>query len=113
VFLSNFIWNTIFMKSGNVTYAEYFRGSLRLHSIGVLGGLIWMIALAFNVIASSVAGPAVSYALGQGATLIAALWGLLVWREFRDAPSGTGKYIVLMLGGYTVGLACIGAASAK
>jgi glucose uptake protein len=112
IFVSNFLWNTIFMKMGKVTYADYFRGSFRLHSIGILGGIIWMIALSFNVVASSVAGPAVSYALGQGATLIAALWGLLVWREFKDAPGGTGKYIALMLGGYTVGLACIGAASA-
>jgi glucose uptake protein len=111
IFVSNFLWNTIFMKMGKVTYAAYFRGSFKLHSIGVLGGFIWMIALSFNVIASSVAGPAVSYALGQGATLIAALWGLLVWHEFRNAPGGTGKYIALMLGGYTIGLACIGAAS--
>lgn len=112
VLVSNLLWNTIFMKIGGVTYADYFRGSLKLHSIGILGGVIWMIALSFNVVASSVAGPAVSYALGQGATLIAALWGLLVWREFRDAPTGTAKYIAFMLGGYTIGLACIGAASA-
>ena len=111
ILLSNFVLNTIFMRSGGVSYSDYFRGTLKLHSVGVLGGVIWMIALSFNVVASSVAGPAVSYALGQGATLIAALWGLLVWREFRDAPSGTGKYIGLMLGGYTTGLICIGAAS--
>lgn len=111
VFGSNFLWNTLFMRSGQVTYADYFRGTLRLHSIGVLGGIIWMIAFTFNVIASSVAGPAISYALGQGATFIAALWGLLIWREFRSAPRGTGKLIALMLGGYAVGLVCIAAAS--
>jgi glucose uptake protein len=111
VFLSSFIWNTLFMRSGRVTFADYFRGTLRLHSIGILGGIIWMIAFSLNVIASSVAGPAISYALGQGATLIAALWGLLIWREFRNAPQGTGKLIALMLGGYAIGLACIAAAS--
>jgi glucose uptake protein len=111
VLLSNIVWNTIFMRMGGVSYSGYFRGSLKLHAIGILGGVIWMIALSFNVIASSVAGPAISYALGQGATLVAALWGLLIWHEFREAREGTGKYIALMLAGYTGGLILIGAAS--
>jgi len=63
------------------------------------------------VLASGVAGPAISYALGQGATLVAALWGLLIWREFRAAPAGTNKYLALMLAGYSLGLILIGAAS--
>ena len=92
VLASNFVWNTLFMRAGKLTYADYFRGSARLHAIGILGGAIWMLALSFNVIASSVAGPAVSYALGQGATLVAAIWGLFIWREFRAAPAGTNKY---------------------
>jgi glucose uptake protein len=70
-----------------------------------------MAALSFNVIASGVAGPAISYALGQGATLVAALWGLVVWREFSAAPAGTTKFLVLMLAGYTIGLVLIGAAT--
>jgi glucose uptake protein len=111
VLASNSLWNTIFMRAGKVTYGDYFRGSARLHAIGVLGGCIWMLALSCNVIASSVAGPAVSYALGQGATLVAAIWGLFVWREFRSAPAGTNKYLVLMLAGYTIGLILIGAAT--
>ncbi len=110
VFASNFLWNTIFMRAGHATYSQYFQGGTRLHLIGILGGIIWMIALCFNVVASGVAGPAISYALGQGATLVAALWGLLIWREFRNAP-GTGLYLVLMLTCYTGGLILIGAAS--
>jgi glucose uptake protein len=105
---SNFLWNSIFMRAGRVTYAQYFRGSARLHFIGILGGIVWMLALGFNVIASGVAGPAISYALGQGATLVAALWGLVIWREFRAAPAGTGRYIAQMLAGYTAGLILIG-----
>jgi glucose uptake protein len=108
---SNIVWNTVFMRVGGVRYASYFRGSMKLHAIGILGGFIWMIALCFNVIASGVAGPAISYALGQGATLVAALWGLLIWHEFRSAREGTGKYIALMLAGYAGGLILIGAAS--
>jgi glucose uptake protein len=111
VFLSNFIWNTSAMQRGGIRFAEYFRGSLRLHLIGILGGAIWMLALSFNVIASGVAGPAISYALGQGATLVAALWGIFIWREFRNAPSGTGRILALMLAGYTGGLVLIGAAT--
>jgi len=111
VFVSNFVWNTIFMKAGGHAYADYFRGTPKLHFIGILGGMIWMLALSFNVIASSVAGPAISYALGQGATLVAALWGLLIWREFRAAPAGTQKYLALMLAGYAGGLFLIGAAT--
>jgi glucose uptake protein len=111
VLVSNILWNTIFMRAGGQTYSGYFKGGARLHFIGILGGVIWMIALSFNVLASSVAGPAISYALGQGATLVAALWGLLIWHEFRSARPGTGKFIALMLAGYAGGLVLIGAAS--
>jgi glucose uptake protein len=111
VFSSHFLWNTIFMRAGKVTYGQYFQGGGRLHALGVLGGFLWMIALSFNVLASSVAGPAISYALGQGATLVAAIWGLFIWREFRAAPAGTTKYLVLMLVGYTSGLVMIGSAT--
>ncbi len=111
VLASNFLWNTLFMRAGRVTYGQYFAGGARLHGIGILGGCIWMLALCLNVIASGVAGPAISYALGQGATLVAALWGLFIWREFRAAPPGTGKYLVLMLAGYSSGLILIGAAT--
>ncbi len=108
---SNVVWNTLYMRAGGVAYRDYFRGSAKLHLIGILGGCIWMAALSFNVIASSVAGPAISYALGQGATLVAAIWGLFIWHEFRGAPPGTSKYLALMLAGYTSGLALIGAAT--
>ncbi|HEX3745366.1 MAG TPA: multidrug DMT transporter permease [Bryobacteraceae bacterium] len=111
VLASNFIWNTLFMRMGKVGYGSYFRGSAKLHAIGILGGFIWMLALSTDVLASSVAGPAISYALGQGATLVAALWGLLIWHEFRQARPGTGKFVALMLAGYAGGLILIGAAS--
>jgi glucose uptake protein len=106
VLLSNVIVNTVFMKAGHVTYADYFRGTAKLHLIGILGGCIWMLALCLNVIAANVAGPAISYALGQGATLVAAIWGVFVWRE-----KGTMSYTVLMFIGYATGLILIGAAT--
>ncbi|HEV1286656.1 MAG TPA: GRP family sugar transporter [Bryobacteraceae bacterium] len=106
VLASNVIVNTVFMKAGRVTYADYFRGTAKLHFIGVLGGCIWMLALCLNVIAANVAGPAISYALGQGATLVAAIWGVFVWRE-----KGRMSYTVLMFIGYATGLILIGAAT--
>ncbi|MEZ5072192.1 MAG: multidrug DMT transporter permease [Bacteroidales bacterium] len=88
--LSNFLWNTVFMyrplAGERVTYRAYFRdGSPGLHGVGLLGGAIWSLGMTFNIIASDVAGPAISYGLGQGATLVAALWGVFVWKEFGDA----------------------------
>ena len=109
--LSNFVVNTIFMKAGGKTYGRYFGGGPKLHSLGVLGGMIWMVALGLNVIASGVAGPAISYALGQGATLVAAIWGVFIWKEFKAAPASAYPFIVLMFLGYTNGLALIGVAT--
>jgi len=111
VLLSNIIVNTIFMRAGKLTYGDYFRGTAKLHLIGILGGIIWMVALCFNVIASGVAGPAISYALGQGATLIAAIWGVLVWRELDAGPPGTMRLAALMFAGYAAGLVLIGLAT--
>ena len=109
--LSNVVVNTVFMKAGGKTYSRYFGGGSRLHSLGALGGLIWMAALGLNVIASGVAGPAISYALGQGATLVAAIWGVFIWREFRGAPRSATPFIVLMFLGYMSGLTLIGVAT--
>jgi glucose uptake protein len=109
--VSNIVVNTIFMRAGKVTYGDYFHGRARLHSLGFLGGCIWMLALSLNVIASGVAGPAISYALGQGATLVAAIWGVFIWREFTGAPKSTWTFITLMFAGYVIGLVLIGTAS--
>ena len=94
IFLSSFLWNSYFMYrpvSGNrVKYADYFqKGDLRLHTIGILGGLIWCVGMSFSFIAAEQAGPAISYGLGQGATMVAAFWGVFIWKEFREAPPGT------------------------
>jgi glucose uptake protein len=110
VLLSNLLVNTWFMRSQKSTFAQYASARPRLHVLGILGGAIWMAALTTNVVASGVAGPAVSYALGQGATLVAALWGVFVWREFRGAPAGTRPLVAAILAGYAAGLILIGKA---
>lgn len=108
---SNIAVNTIFMRSAGVTYAQYCGGRFGLHLLGVAGGMIWMLALSLNILASGIAGPAISYALGQGATLVAAIWGVAIWREFRTAPAQATPFIVLMFLGYAAGLALIGLAT--
>ena len=111
VFLSNFIINTFVMKKPfvgtPVGYTDYFKGGLGTHLTGILGGIIWGVGMSFNIIASGRAGFAISYGLGQGATMVAALWGVFIWKEFRAAPAGTTKLIAAMFGCFLVGLALI------
>jgi glucose uptake protein len=111
IFLSNFLFNSILMKKpfqGPPTgYADYFKGRLSTHLVGVVGGLIWGLGNSFNLIAAGKAGPAISYGLGQGATLVAALWGVFVWKEFRNAPKGTNSLIGAMFLFFIIGLGLI------
>ena len=111
LFLSNFILNTLMMRkpfSGPpVSYADYFRGGLKTHLTGILGGLIWGTGMSFNILASGRAGFAISYGLGQGATMVAAFWGVFVWKEFRAAPPGTSKLLAAMFACFLAGLALI------
>lgn len=100
IFLSNFIFNTILMKkpiSGDPTgYKAYFSGKFPIHMVGILGGLIWGVGNSLNLIAAGKAGAAISYGLGQGATLVAALWGVFIWKEFKNAPKSTGIMLGVM-----------------
>jgi len=110
--LSNFVWNSIVMKQpfvgDPVPYRDYLtKGNARLHLVGILGGIIWSVGMSFSIIASGAAGPSISYGLGQGATMIAALWGVFIWQEFKDAPDGTGRLLALMFVFYIVGLGLI------
>lgn len=112
IFVSNFIFNYYFMKkpvSGEpVTFKMYFKqGTPELHIIGILGGIIWSLGMMLSIMAGDIAGYAISYGLGQGATLVAAIWGVFVWREFKDAPKGTSKLLVLMFVSFVVGLVLI------
>jgi len=112
LFLSNFVFNTIVMArpfvGEPVPVADYFRkGNPRLHLIGVLGGMIWCVGMSFSILAGDRAGYAISYGLGQGATMVAAAWGVFIWREFKAAPPGTNGLLALMFACFIVGLAMI------
>ena len=111
VFLSNFIVNTIVMKKPfvgePVTYKQYFAGNFKTHLVGVLGGCIGALGTSLNYICAGTAGAAVSYALGQGAPMIAAIWGVFIWKEFKGAPKKVYWLLALMFALFVAGLACV------
>ena len=108
VFASNFIFNTIAMKrpveGEPISIGGYFRGSAKTHLVGILGGVIWCVGQSFSMIASEQAGAAISYGLGQGATLVSAMWGILVWKEFKGAPKASDRLNAWMFVLFIVGL---------
>ena len=111
IFLSNFLLNTFIMKKpfvgAPVSFGDYFKGGLGTHLTGILGGIIWGVGMSFNIIAAGKATFAISYGLGQGATMVAAFWGVFIWKEFRTAPAGTSNLIAAMFGCFLAGLALI------
>jgi glucose uptake protein len=111
IVISSFLFNSVQMKwpfaGTGVSFADYFKGKAKDHLVGIAGGAIWSIGMSLNIIASGKAGPAISYGLGQGATVVAAIWGIYVWKEFDKAPSGTNPLLNIMLLLYIAGLAMI------
>lgn len=108
ILLSNFLFNSILIYkpfNGSPTnYSAYFKGKFSIHLTGILGGLIWGIGNSFNLIAAGKAGPAISYGLGQGATMVAAFWGVFIWKEFKQSEKNISSYITLMFLLFIAGL---------
>jgi glucose uptake protein len=116
VFLSTFGFNLIFMnmpvEGEPVAIGEYFKGTPWQHSLGIVGGMIWATGAIANFVAASApesvhVGPAISYAIGQGATMVSALWGLLVWKEFAGADARVRMLIGIMLVLFVGGLGLV------
>ena len=116
VFASTFFFNGVAMRkpvSGEpITEKEYFKGGFAIHLVGILGGLIWGLGNGINLVAAGKAGTAISYGLGQGATLVSALWGILIWKEFAGAPKKANLLNLLMFVLFLAGLGLIIAAGA-
>src|SRR6202050_5686472 len=87
VLLSSFVWNTCAMRrpfvGPPVSFGSYFRGSLGTHFSGGVGGLSWGGGVSLHLIPAGRAGYAISCGLGQGTTLVAAVWRVFIWKEFR------------------------------
>ena len=88
---------------------DYWPAPLGWHLAGVLGGAIWCIGGVSNFVASGahLVGPAVSYTIGQGATMVSACWGVFVWREFADAPAAAKKLLFFMFVFFLLGLGAV------
>ncbi len=111
ILLSNFIVNTVVMLKPfvgtPVSPFAYFKGKPLDHLWGVVGGAIWGIGMSSNIVSADVASPSIAYGLGQGATLVSAIWGVFIWREFAKAPKGTEKLLGLMFLGFVIGLSLL------
>ncbi len=119
VFFSTFIFNLFFMnlpvEGEPLELLDYFKGTPKLHLLGIVGGMVWCAGTISNFVASSApeavqVGPAISLALGQGAAMVSALWGLLLWKEFAGADSRVKAFLVVMLVLFIAGLAMISVA---
>lgn len=111
VLISTPVFNLFAMRhpvSGNkVTMRDYSAGSLRTHLIGALGGLIWMGGMVVSFMGAGAANPAISYALSNASPVVAMVWGVFVWKEFKGAPKGTGNLIGSMFLLFVLGLLLI------
>jgi glucose uptake protein len=111
VLISNFLFNYIIMKKpfegAPLSFSDYAKGSAGVHLTGIMGGIIWNIGMSMSILASGKAGFAISYGLGQGATLIAALWGVFIWKEFKGASKQVNTLIAFMFLAYLAGLALL------
>src|SRR5258708_28309942 len=98
--LSCFIWNIYFMKhplvGEPVSFRGFFSGPASGHLLGLFGGCIWGVGTVFNLVAASFTGVAISYAIGQSAPMVAALWGVLAWKEFANSGPRAKAYLGLM-----------------
>ena len=113
--LSCLIWNIYFMKhplvGEPVSFAGFFSGPASGHALGLAGGFIWGIGMVFNLVAASFTGVAISYAIGQSAPMVAALWGVLAWKEFAGAPQKAKMYLGLMFVFYCLGILLVARAN--
>jgi glucose uptake protein len=111
VLVSVFVYNLYFLKfpiaGPRLSFGDYLRGSSWVHFLGIVGGIMWMAGSLANFVAASVVGPAIGYALGQGSTMVGALWGVLVWREFAGGGKRINRLIVLMFVLFVTGLSVV------
>jgi glucose uptake protein len=109
-FLSTFIINPFFMakpvEGEPVKMSTYFKGSFKSHWWGILGGSIWMLGMVVSFMSSG-EGSTVAYALSNAAPVVAILWGVLIWKEFKDAPKGTNTILAIMWILFIIGLVLI------
>ena len=113
--LSCFVWNVYFMKhplvGEPVSFSGFFHAPASGHLLGLLGGFIWGIGTVFNLVAAHFTGVAISYAIGQSAPMVAALWGIFIWREFKDSRPRSKWYLGMMFLFYSLAIILVARAN--
>ncbi len=113
--LSCFIWNVYFMKhplvGEPVDFRDFFRGPLHGHLLGLAGGAIWATGMVFDLVAAQFTGVSISYAIGQSAPMVAALWGIFAWKEFAGANTRAKAYLALMFVFYILAILLVARAN--
>lgn len=91
----------------------YWNAPFGWHLAGLLGGILWCTGTIANFVASQAhltrqpISPAVSYSIGQGATMVSALWGVFIWKEFAGAPKNARVLLALMFIFFLLGLGAV------
>src|ERR1035437_5380319 len=116
VLASVFVFNLYFMRfpidGPRLRFGDYLKGNWWVHFLGIVGGMVWIAGSLSNFVAASAprelqVGPAISYAIGQGSTMVGALWGVLVWREFAGGGARVTRLLVLMFALFLTGLGVV------
>ena len=116
IFLSTFVFNAYFLRKPvqgkPLRFSDYFKGTFKEHFWGIVGGVVWAVGTLSSFVAASAprelqVGPAISYALGQGSTMVGAFWGVVVWKEFAGGASLVMRLLVLMFILFVCGLAIV------
>ena len=106
-----FVFNPVLMRrplvGEPVRFAAYRAAPAAYHALGLAGGVVWGIGTAFNLVAASLVGVAISYAIGQASPMVAALWGVFAWREFKGSNARAKLYLVGMFVAYVLALLLI------
>ena len=116
VFFFNLYFTRFPIEGSRLTFGDYLKGNARVHFLGIIGGMMWIAGSLSNWVAASApeqlhVGPAISYAIGQGSSMVGALWGVLVWREFAGGGARVYWLLVLMFLLYMTGLIVVARAS--
>jgi glucose uptake protein len=110
-FVCCFFFNTVLMRKPivgtPVAAGDYFRAPASYHALGLLGGAIWGTGTVFNFVAAALVGVAISYAIGQSSPMVATLWGVFAFKEFRGANTKAKSYLAAMFASYVLALVLI------
>jgi glucose uptake protein len=95
-----------------VQVRNYFKGAKKQHFWGIFGGFLWAVGLLAALVAgaappAALIGPALTTGLLQAVPILAALWGLLAWQEFKGATQGVKLLMFGMIVLYLAGLTLV------